>query len=99
MTTLLVFEFEFRGPWGEEMARTLNGMALDIAEEPGLVWKMWTEAPDRSVAGGVYLFETVEHAQAYTEKHSGRLRDFGVINIDVRSYAVNEALSVVTRGR
>ena len=70
MTTLLVFEFEFRGPWGDEMADALNGMALGIAEEPGLIWKVWTEEQDRGVAGGVYLFDTVEHAQAYTEKHS-----------------------------
>nr|WP_019863881.1 YdhR family protein [Mesorhizobium loti] len=54
MTTLLVFEFEFPGPWGEEMARALYGLALDIAQEPGLIWKVWTEAPDRGVAGGVY---------------------------------------------
>lgn len=99
MTTLLVFEFEFRGPWGDEMADALNGMALGIAEEPGLIWKVWTEEQDRGVAGGVYLFDTVEHAQAYTEKHSARLKDFGVADIDVRSYAVNEALSIVTRGR
>ena len=36
MTTLLVFEFGFPGPWGEEMARVLDGLALDIANEPGL---------------------------------------------------------------
>lgn len=99
MTTLLVFEFKFPGPWGEEMARALNGMALDIAEEPGLIWKLWTEAPDRGVAGGVYLFDTVEHAQAYNEKHSARLKVFGITGIDLRSYAVNESLSAITRGR
>ena len=53
MTTLLVFEFGFRGPWGKEMAHALNGLALDIAQEPGLIWKVWTEAADRGVAGGV----------------------------------------------
>ena len=53
MTTLLVFEFGFRGPWGEEMAPALNGLALDIAQEPGLIWKVWTEEPDRGVAGGI----------------------------------------------
>ena len=99
MTTLLVFEFGFRGPWGKEMAHALNGLALDIAQEPGLIWKVWTEAADRGVAGGVYLFDSVEHAQTYTEKHSARLKDFGITDIDVRSYGVNESLSMATRGR
>lgn len=99
MATLLVFEFGFPGPWGEEMARVLDGLALDIAKEPGLIWKVWTEAADRGVAGGVYLFDSVARAQTYTEKHSARLKDFGITDIDVRSYGVNESLSMATRGR
>ena len=99
MAILVVFEFKFDGPWGEEMTRGLGGMALSIAEEPGLVWKMWTGAPERNVAGGVYLFETKDHAKTYTEKHSVRLKHLGVTDITVLSYAVNEALSVITRGR
>jgi Putative mono-oxygenase ydhR len=70
MTTLLVFEFPFSGPWSEEMAGSLRGLAEDIAGEPGLIWKVWTEAPDQGVAGGVYLFEDLKAARAYTAKHS-----------------------------
>ncbi|MCC6203568.1 MAG: YdhR family protein, partial [Hyphomicrobiales bacterium] len=40
-----------------------------------------------------------EAAKAYTAKHSARLAQFGITGIDVRSFAVNEPLSVVTRGR
>jgi hypothetical protein len=99
MATLLVFEFPFSGPWGDEMAAALHGLALDIAGEPGLISKLWTEAPERGVAGGVYLFETEAAASAYTAKHSARLAQFGIAGIDVRSFAVNDALSAVTRGR
>lgn len=99
MSTLLVFEFPFAGPWGEEAAVALNGLALDIAGEPDLLWKVWTEAPERGVAGGVYLFRTEEAAQAYTAKHSARLAQFGITGIDTRSFSVNEALTSVTRGR
>ncbi|WP_352593972.1 MULTISPECIES: YdhR family protein [unclassified Mesorhizobium] len=49
--------------------------------------------------GRVYLFDSVEHAQAYIEKHSAHLNCFGIADIGVRSYAVNERLSMATRGR
>lgn len=99
MPTLLVFEFPSEGPFGAAAAEAYRGLAEDIAGEPGLVWKVWTEDPDRKVAGGAYLFETAEQARAYTEKHSARLAGFGISGIEVRSYEVNEALSAITRGR
>lgn len=99
MATLLVFEFPFSGPWGEEMANALHELAVDIAGEPGLIWKVWTEAPERGVAGGVYLFETEEASRTYMAKHSARLAQFGIKDIDVRSFAVNDTLSALTRGR
>ena len=99
MATLLVFEFPSEGPFGDAAAQAYRGLAQDIAGEPGLVWKVWTEDPDRKVAGGAYLFETGEQARAYTEKHSTRLAGFGISGIDVRSFEVNDALSAITRGR
>ena len=99
MATLLVFEFPMEGPWGDEMAAAFSGLAEDIAGETGLIWKVWTEAPERKVGGGVYLFEDEASARAYTAKHSERLQGFGITGIDVREYDVNEALSVITRGR
>jgi len=99
MTTLVIFEFPFSGPWGDEMAGAMQGLATEIADEPGLIWKVWTEAPERSVAGGAYLFDSEAAADAYTKKHSARLAALGITDIDVRSFGVNEPLSVVTRGR
>lgn len=96
---LLVFEFPSGGPWGEELAGALRWLAEDIAAEQGLVWKVWTEAPDRGVAGGVYLFGDWQTARAYVEKHSARLAEIGVTGIDVWEFSVNEPLSIVTRGR
>ncbi len=99
MATLLVFEFPMDGPWGDEMAGAFKGLAEDIAGEPGLIWKVWTEAPERKVAGGVYLFEDEASARAYAAKHSERLKGFGITDIDLREYSTNEPLSVITRGR
>lgn len=97
MAKLLVFEFPFSGPWGEEMAEALQGLAADIASEPELIWKVWTEAPERGVAGGVYLFTTQEAAAAYVAKHTARLNAFGISEIDLRQFDVNPTLSATTR--
>lgn len=97
MATLIVFEFPFAGPWGREMAEALGGLAADIAAEPDLVWKVWTESPQRGVAGGVYLFRTEKGAADYVAKHSARLAAFGISAIDARIFAVNDALSAATR--
>ena len=97
MTYLLTFEFLSEGPFGEEAKEAYAPLADDIAAEPDLIWKVWTEDPERKVAGGIYLFKDQASAQAYTEKHSKRLRDFGVTGeIAAVGYEVNEGLSEVT---
>lgn len=98
MATLLVFEFPSDGPYGDEAVAAYRELAEHIAQEHGLRWKVWTESPGRNVAGGVYLFDNAADAERYTAFHSERLAGFGVTGIDARSYDVNEALSVITRG-
>lgn len=94
---LVQFDFPFAGPWGREMAATLGDLAVDIASEPGLCWKIWTEAPEEGRAGGLYLFETRPQAEAYRDKHAARLESLGVTGIRAILFEVNEALSAVTR--
>ncbi len=95
MATLLVFEFPSSGPFGEEAAEAYADLAADIANQKGLVWKVWTEDPARQVAGGVYLFEDADSAQQYTAMHTERLEGFGITGITAVSYEVNHALSAV----
>lgn len=99
MMTLVVVEFPSQGPWNKEMANAYRELATDIATEPGLIWKVWTEAPERSVAGGVYLFSTRQSADAYVAKHATRLQAWGIKNIDARTFEVNDELSFITRLR
>lgn len=96
MATLLVFEFPSPGPYADEAAAAYKDLAENIADEPGLRWKVWTEEPSRSVAGGVYLFETKADAERYTAFHTQRLAGFGITGVDARSFDVNEALSLIT---
>ena len=97
MTCLLQIDFPFQGPWGSAMTEAMEGLAQSIAQEPGLIWKVWTENPETKEAGGVYLFDTAAHAQAYLEMHSARLRGFGITTVNAKRFDVNEALSRIDR--
>jgi hypothetical protein len=43
MPILLQIDFPFQGPWGAEMSTTMQCLVVSIAQEPGLLWKIWTE--------------------------------------------------------
>jgi hypothetical protein len=53
MASLLQIDFPFEGPFGAAMAAQLGELASSIAEEPGLIWKIWTENPQERTAGGI----------------------------------------------
>ena len=97
---LLHIEFDFQGPWGDALAQACSELADDIAREPGLRWKVWTEDAARMRAGGVYLFDSAELARAYLAKHRARLAALGVPQASVSASVaqVNERLSQRTRG-
>ncbi|WP_219215109.1 monooxygenase [Variovorax boronicumulans] len=97
-TTLLQFDFPFAGPWGAELGSAMNDLALDIAGEDGLLWKIWTENQAAGRAGGIYLFADAASAERYRTKHAARLQAFGVEGVVAHSFAVNAALTHITRG-
>lgn len=97
MPVILQVDFPFPGPWGEDLATAMMDLARDIAGEPGLIRKIWTESPETGRAGGLYLFETSAAARAYADKHIARLESFGITGIQAQHFAINETLSRVTR--
>jgi hypothetical protein len=98
MATLLQFDFPFEGPFGAAMAEALADLARSINEEPGFLWKIWTENAAAHTAGGIYLFADHGSAEAYLAKHTARLEGFGVSDIRARVFDVNETLSAITHG-
>ena len=96
MHKLLQVDFPFNGPFGEEMAKALRELALSITEEPGFIWKIWTENESLKEGGGIYLFASEETAQAYLEKHTARLKGLGVPEVRGRIYDINMELSKIT---
>lgn len=97
MAHILQVDFPFPGPFGDAMATAMDGLARDIAGEPGLIWKIWTENAETGRAGGIYLFETPEQAAAYATKHLARLADFGITGIVAHHFQINAPLSALNR--
>ncbi len=91
--------FSFHGPFGSEMAGQLRELAESINQEPGFIWKVWTESEKNQEAGGIYLFENEETALAYVEKHSARLKTFGINEVIYKIFDINEPLTLVNRGK
>ncbi|AZU64214.1 monooxygenase [Neobacillus mesonae] len=98
MTYLLQVDFKMDRPFGEEMSKAFVDLAKSINDEPGVIWKIWTENAEAKESGGVYLFETKEDAEKYLTMHSARLESFGITDIRGKIFAVNEALSLINHG-
>lgn len=96
MLTAVLFRFPFPGPWGKELAEHAHGLARDIADEPGLVWKIWLENRESGHAGGIYLFADAVAAERYREKHERRLVASGLTGITANVFSVNPELSRLT---
>jgi len=97
MSILLQVDFPFAGPWGKAMTEALQGLAESIAQEPGLIWKIWTENPATREAGGIYLFADRESAEAYLAMHTARLKSFGIPQVNGKLFEINGDLSAIDR--
>ena len=98
MTTLVVIDFPYTVPWGADMEAQMSDLARSINDEPGFIWKIWTENLADKLAGGVYLFADRKSADVYVEKHSRRLEGFGLSNIAARVFDTNSGLTTINRG-
>ncbi len=91
--TLVQVDFPHQGPWGDEMVAAFEGLAQSIAQEPGFLFKYWTEDQAGGLAGGVYGFASRPEAEAYLTMHKARLEGFGVTGIRGLVLDVNAPLS------
>lgn len=54
MATLLQLHFAFNGPFGDAMAEQLKPLAESINQEPGFLWKVWTESEKNHEVGSTF---------------------------------------------
>jgi len=98
MAVILQVHFPFAGPFGEAMVEAMTPLARSINDEPGLLWKIWTEDEAGKRAGGVYLFATREDAEAYRRMHTARLEGMGIGGIEAQLLEANASLSAINGG-
>lgn len=95
MKYILQVDFKMEGPFGEDMSKAFVDLANSINDEPGVIWKIWTEDAVAKESGGIYLFETKKDAENYLTMHSERLIRFGITDIRGKIFEVNEPLSLI----
>lgn len=98
MQKLLQVDFQFNGPFGDEMSAALEDIAHSINNEPGMIWKIWTESEKDKLGGGVYLFKDETSAQNYLEMHSARLSEMGITDIRGVIFDINDSLTQINSG-
>jgi hypothetical protein len=89
-----------RGQDDPGQAEQLLADAEHISGLPGLQWKIWIYDDALRTAGGIYLFDTEEHARAWGDDmlpHALAGRP-GISDVDIRYFDIDERLSAVTRG-
>jgi hypothetical protein len=97
----VIFQIDFKhdGPSGKELFQEALEFAKSIKEEPGLLWKVWTENADIGEGGGIYLFENRKYAVKYANMHIPRCEQmFGARNIYAKIFDINEDLTQITNG-
>ncbi len=95
---LLQVDFDYQGPMGKEMSNALVGLAESIKQEPGLIWKIWTQSEVNKLGGGIYLFEDKTSAQNYLNMHSSRLKEMGVAKVRAIIFDINQPLTSINHG-
>ncbi|MEN3930851.1 YdhR family protein [Microvirga sp. W0021] len=96
MSVILQFDFQF--PHEVLINRDTQALAESITHEPGFVSKIWTQNLKTGEAGGLYRFQTEEHAQKYADMHVERAKKMGAQNIRYKIFTVNEPMTKITFG-
>ncbi|WP_348249013.1 YdhR family protein, partial [Salmonella enterica] len=71
----------------------LVGLAQSINEEPGFNWKNRPESEKNQPAGGIYVIESDETAQAYIKKHTARMKNLGVDEVKFKLFGLKVSLT------
>ena len=78
-----------------EFESGFDAIASEIAQVPGLRWKIWLLDEAESRGGGIYLFDDEESVRAYLE---GPIVAALKSELSVKSFSVLEEPTAVTRG-
>jgi hypothetical protein len=77
-----------------------TGVVDSIAAVPGLIWKIWLMNETTHEAGGIYLFESREAAEAFLNSPglTGFVTHPSISAVSTKLSGIVESLSLITRG-
>jgi len=90
-------DFPHEGVFGHELTLMMSDLAKSIAQEEGLIYKLWTENEETKEAGGIYVFDNLNDAKRYLKMHTQRLESFGYTEIKSKIFTINEELSRLSK--
>lgn len=97
MSTLKIWDLHltYDGPITEEFLAGTKQLAESIAEEPGVIWKIWTVEPGTNHYGSTYLFRSLEHLETYKAMHVKRLNALGIVITADHIFDIMEDVSAI----
>ena len=96
---ILQINLHYSGPWKSDYVATYTELAKQIAQLPGLGWKIWLENEETSEAGGIYLFDDEVSMQTFIADQAARLKAIAEVNqVSIKSFDITEDLTAITRG-
>lgn len=97
MSTQKIWDLHLKydGPITQEFMNGNKQLAESIAEEEGVVWKIWTYEEGTNHYGSTYLFKNLDYLKKYKEMHINRLNAIGITDITDYIFDIFEDLSKI----
>ncbi len=86
----------YDGQITDEFLAETEDLARSIAEEPGIIWKIWTIEKDSNHFGSTYLFHDLEALETYKAMHVKRLEAIGINIVAEHVFDIMENVSRIT---
>ncbi|AFO88175.1 MULTISPECIES: monooxygenase [Phaeobacter] len=98
MSTMKIWDLHmtYDGPMNEEFFQDTNRLAESIAQETGVIWKIWTLDESTGDFGSTYLFRDLAALETYKAMHVQRLEAIGVTVASDHVFDIMEDLSAIT---
>ena len=96
---ILQINFKFNVPRAE-YEDAVSPLASEVANVPGLRWKVWLMNETENEAGGIYLFDNETSVTAYLEGQivAQVVEHPALSDFSVKQFDVIESVTTITRG-
>ncbi|NVJ66649.1 MAG: monooxygenase [Gammaproteobacteria bacterium] len=85
----------YEGEVTENFMAETKKLAESIAQEAGIIWKIWTYEAGSSHFGSTYLFRDLEALETYKAMHVKRLNNLGITVTSDHIFDIMEDLSQI----